>query len=414
MRRVLAAAVTAALSHAALADDVSKISVMTIDAKAAEAGGDSASFALMREAAPIDKPLTVYFTMSGTATNGADYASVGTSATFAASSPTATVLIKPIADALTEGTETVVLTLDAKPGAYTIGDYKSDQATITDSPPSAGGGTPGKPGKAPPTQPPPPVDTYGLPPPDRTGSLLVTMTFDGAGNWKHASNGSYASFKFHRVLTYAVPLRGIYSAGAQIIEIDRREHPGGAMALPNFKRYLALMPRDEMAPVPRVCGKGTVQFADESHGMAVGDPGQPPLIPFVQTWKGGGPFPSGDKTVPERDLCFTRVSLDYEKHVFHMILDGSDSHVKVTDTINGHSAPPYNALLDGDESSEAKAKMTWFDMPMASGSPNVISGTRTFENFNVESTSKDVKFPLTARVEYRLTLDPPRGSTASR
>jgi hypothetical protein len=104
----------------------------------------------------------------------------------------------------------------------------------------------------------------------------------------------------------------------------------------------------------------------------------------------------------------TQVALDYEKHVFHMILDGTDSHVKVTDTVNGHAAPPYNALLHGDQSSEAKAKMTWYDMPMAAGSPNVIAGTRTFESFNTETTSKNVKFPLTARVEYRLTLDPPR------
>jgi hypothetical protein len=410
MRCLLAAAVTAGscLSQAAVADDLSKISVMTIDAKASEAGANQASFVLMREAAPIEKPLTVYFTMSGSATNGGDYANVGTSATFAAGSPTATVLIKPIADALTEGTETVVLTLNAKPGAYTISDYKSDQATITDAPPGTAGSTPpSKPAKGP-SEPPPISDSpFDLPPPDRTGTLFVTMTFDGAGNWKHASNGTYASYKFHRVLTYTVPLRGIYGAGSQITAIDRREHRGVTFT-PNFKRYLVLQPRDQMAPLPRVCGKGTVQFADDAHGMAVGDPGQPPLIPFTQTWKGGGPFPSGDKTVPERDLCFTQVALDYEKHVFHLILDGSDSHVKVTDTVNGHAAPPYNALLHGDQSSEAKAKMTWYDMPMAAGSPNVIAGTRTFESFNTETTSKNVKFPLTARVEYRLTLDPPR------
>jgi hypothetical protein len=82
--------------------------------------------------------------------------------------------------------------------------------------------------------------------------------------------------------------------------------------------------------------------------------------------------------------------------------------VKVTNVHNEHAARPYNALLHGDQSSEAKAKMTWYDMPMATGTPNVIAGTRTFENFNLESTSKGVKFPLTARVEYRLTLDPPR------
>src|SRR5262245_13683000 len=276
MRRLFAATacpIGSFISHPALAADLPTISVMASDPRAAEAGGDPATFALMREAAPMDKPLTVFFTVSGTATNGADYARIEQSVTFAANSPVATVVVKPIADTLTEGTETVVLALDAKPGVYALGDFKSDQATITDAPPSSAGRTPFKPGKGLTEPPTPPVDTYGLPPPDRTGTLLVTMTFDGAGNWKHASNGSYASFKFHRVLTYTVPLRGIYSAGSQITEIDRREHPGGAMALPNFKRFLALAPREEIAPAPRVCGKGTVQFADESHGMAVGDPG---------------------------------------------------------------------------------------------------------------------------------------------
>ena len=56
-------------------------------------------------------PLTVTFTLNGTATNGTDYTSVPLTATFAAGQETVDVVITPIADTLTEGSETVVLTL---------------------------------------------------------------------------------------------------------------------------------------------------------------------------------------------------------------------------------------------------------------------------------------------------------------
>lgn len=382
-----------------------RVTVVAIDAQASEAG-DVANFMLTREGGDITKPLTVPFALSGSAASGADYANPGTSVTFVQYSPFVSVTIKPVKDSLTEGTETVVLTLSPKPGQYMPGDERSAQATITDVPPN-GGSTSGTPGKGSPVPPPPINDPFrNLPPPDRIGSLVVSMTWDGAGSWRHPKNGTYSNMKFHRVLTYTVPLRGTYAPMSGLTEIDRRE-PKGALYIPNFKRYLVLEPRDLMGPAGRVCGQGTTDFLDEASGMQVGDPGQPPLVPFHQTIKGGGLFPSGDKTVPERDLCMTRVSLDFDKHVFHVILDGSDSNVKIVDTNNGHSMPPGNLPLQGYDNGGAKAKLTWYDVPLQmSAGGHGFEGSRVIENFNtVSGHMSTTTFPLRATVKYRLTLN---------
>ncbi|MBD2600142.1 Calx-beta domain-containing protein [Microcystis viridis] len=75
-------------------------------------------------------PLTVNYTVSGTATNGTDYASIiPTSVTFAAGSATATVIVDPTADTTVESNETVILTLAAGTG-YTIGTTTPVTGTI--------------------------------------------------------------------------------------------------------------------------------------------------------------------------------------------------------------------------------------------------------------------------------------------
>ena len=56
-------------------------------------------------------PVTVNYTISGTASNGTDYNSIGTTVTIPADSATATVTITPIDDALNETSETVTLRL---------------------------------------------------------------------------------------------------------------------------------------------------------------------------------------------------------------------------------------------------------------------------------------------------------------
>jgi Ca2+-binding RTX toxin-like protein len=74
-------------------------------------------------------PLTVNYTIGGTATNGTDYASIPTSVTFAANSATATVTVDPTADTTVESDETVALTLATGTG-YTVGTTTAATGTI--------------------------------------------------------------------------------------------------------------------------------------------------------------------------------------------------------------------------------------------------------------------------------------------
>ncbi|OPH09315.1 Calx-beta domain-containing protein [Cylindrospermopsis raciborskii] len=74
--------------------------------------------------------LTVNYTVGGTATNGSDYGTIGTSVTFAANSSTATVTVDPTADTTVESDETVSLTL-ASSTSYTIGTTSAVTGTIT-------------------------------------------------------------------------------------------------------------------------------------------------------------------------------------------------------------------------------------------------------------------------------------------
>lgn len=86
------------------------VSVTALDATAAEAGPDLGAFAITR-AGDTTTALTVTIVLSGTATNGTDYQSVPLTVTFAAGQATANVLIVPLVDAVTEGSETVILTV---------------------------------------------------------------------------------------------------------------------------------------------------------------------------------------------------------------------------------------------------------------------------------------------------------------
>ncbi|PNJ93553.1 hypothetical protein CEP14_13325, partial [Cylindrospermopsis raciborskii C04] len=78
----------------------------------------------------ISNALTVNYTIGGTATNGSDYGSIGTSVTFAAGSSTATVTVDPTPDTTVEADETVILTLASGTG-YTIGTTSGVTGTIT-------------------------------------------------------------------------------------------------------------------------------------------------------------------------------------------------------------------------------------------------------------------------------------------
>lgn len=77
------------------------------------------------------QPLSVGFTLAGTATRNADYLSWETRAEFAAGSDHAFVTVLPTHDAEAEGTETVALTLSPGPG-YTVGSPASATVRIAD------------------------------------------------------------------------------------------------------------------------------------------------------------------------------------------------------------------------------------------------------------------------------------------
>lgn len=87
-----------------------EVSVTATDAAAAEAGSDPGTFTITRTG-DTSQPLTVGYTLSGTATNGTDYATLTGSVTILAGATSATVTVTPADDLAAEAAETVKLTL---------------------------------------------------------------------------------------------------------------------------------------------------------------------------------------------------------------------------------------------------------------------------------------------------------------
>jgi len=105
------------------------ITLIVSPASVTEDGAANLVYTFTRDGS-LTNPLTVNYTIGGTATNGIDYATLGTSVTFAAGSATATVTVDPTADLIIEDNETVSLTL-ASNAAYTIGTTTAVVGTIT-------------------------------------------------------------------------------------------------------------------------------------------------------------------------------------------------------------------------------------------------------------------------------------------
>jgi hypothetical protein len=423
----LAAVAGACISATRVAaeSNLSEVIVVAPDPQASEVGSNPAQFYVARNGGKLDVPLVVSYTLTGSASNGGDYASVPLTLTLRANEPMGIVTISPIADASAEGTESVVFTLVPKPGTYTIGTDRIATASIADATGSSGkpspkpgtpasGGTVGgggaggsttPPGE--PAQPVPPADfdpSSRLPPPDRTGNLAVTVSFHAAGKWVSKNTpGVYSNLEWRRSYSYNLPLRGTYSPGSGFQEIDSQQK--GGMFVPNFKRYLVFKPRDFLGAAGRVCGKGDSMIQDDEVGVAQGDPGMPSLVPFTRIKKGGGVFPSGDKTVPERNLCFSDVTIDYEKNMFHLRIDGSDAHVKVQTTLNGKEVGhPFNVRLQGDATtSTVKSKLTFLNVPMPKNPTQGIDGQRVIENFSYVLGPDNTQYPLSATVTWKVT-----------
>lgn len=104
------------------------VALFVSDATAYEAGGDPATVTVTRTG-PTDTNVTVNFTVSGT-TAEADYLPIGSSVVIAAGQTQTQIVVTPVNDALTEGAETVVITLAA--GAYTVASATPATVTIND------------------------------------------------------------------------------------------------------------------------------------------------------------------------------------------------------------------------------------------------------------------------------------------
>ena len=112
------------------------ITVAATDASAAETAigvtPNPGVFTLTRLGGNINQPLTVTYSLTGTATNGTDYTTVANNVIFAAGSNTATVTLTPIDDTIFEGTETAILTL-VNGTAYTLGTTTNATVSIADN-----------------------------------------------------------------------------------------------------------------------------------------------------------------------------------------------------------------------------------------------------------------------------------------
>ncbi|HEX8031624.1 MAG TPA: Calx-beta domain-containing protein [Vicinamibacterales bacterium] len=110
------------------------VSVAAFDSIASETGANTGTFRLTRagSAALLASPLTVTFSLTGTATNTTDYQNLPTTATFAANQATVDVVVTPVADGATESAESVILTLTSV-APYDLGSPIAATVTITDT-----------------------------------------------------------------------------------------------------------------------------------------------------------------------------------------------------------------------------------------------------------------------------------------
>lgn len=110
------------------------VSVSAFDALASETGTNTGAFRLTRSGSAmlLASPLTVTFTLTGTAINGTDYQNLPLTATFLATQASVDVLVTPLVDATTEGSESVILTLTGV-APYDLGSPATATVTITDT-----------------------------------------------------------------------------------------------------------------------------------------------------------------------------------------------------------------------------------------------------------------------------------------
>src|SRR3972149_2481479 len=114
----------------------STLTITATDANASESGLDTGIFTITRSSENITSALTVNYTVSGSATSGSDYNSIGSSVTIPSNSTYTTITVTPIDDATDEPPETVIVTLGTS-SDYITGTPNSATVTIADDDPPA-------------------------------------------------------------------------------------------------------------------------------------------------------------------------------------------------------------------------------------------------------------------------------------
>lgn len=112
------------------------VSVEATNTAASEAGPTAGIFTITRTSAGV--PLTVDYTLSGTASNGVDFSLLSGSVTFLPTATSTNVSVVPIDDAIAEATETVILSINestqyvgAGSAIINIADNEPPQLSIT-------------------------------------------------------------------------------------------------------------------------------------------------------------------------------------------------------------------------------------------------------------------------------------------
>jgi len=124
-------------SHIHITDEPAVVTVAATDDHARELGAEPAEFTLTRIDTATGGPgtngdLTVHYTLSGTATEGTDYAALGTSALIPDGASNVVLTVTPLNDTEPEGTENVKLTVAGSAGNYMAGAPRAAQIDITD------------------------------------------------------------------------------------------------------------------------------------------------------------------------------------------------------------------------------------------------------------------------------------------
>lgn len=106
------------------------VTIVATTPTAPEAGPTPGTFTVTRTG-PTTTPLTVYYTVTGTATPVTDYAALPGILTLPAGASSAPIAVTPVDDTAVEGNETVIVTLSDS-AAYIVGSPASATVTIVD------------------------------------------------------------------------------------------------------------------------------------------------------------------------------------------------------------------------------------------------------------------------------------------